>query len=93
MQNAMTMETSAFVADDAAVRVQQMPLSFLGKGQSARVVKVRGKSEISQHLKSLGFVEGAAVRVVVKQSGNLIVEVKGTQIALDRSVASQIIAA
>ena len=44
------------------------------------------------HLENLGFVEGAQVTVVTENAGNLIVEVKGTQVALDKQVALKIIA-
>ena len=65
----------------------QMPLTFLRSGDAARVAKVRGRGEVHHHLENLGFVEGAVVRVVSEQAGNYIVEVKGAQVALDRSVA------
>ena len=42
------------------------------------------------HLENLGFVEGAFVKVVSETAGNLIVEVKGAQVALDRHVALKI---
>jgi len=37
--------------------------------------------------------EGASVSVVSEQAGNFIVQVKGANVALDRSVASKIIVA
>ena len=43
------------------------------------------------HLENLGFVEGADVHVVSEQAGNLIVEIKGAHVALDKSIASKII--
>ena len=91
MQNIMAIDTGASAAAQASVRMQQMPLSFLKSGECARVVKVRGKGDVHHHLENLGFVEGAEVRVVSEQAGNLIVEIKGSQIALDRSIASKII--
>lgn len=51
------------------------------------------KGEVHHHLENLGFVEGAAVSVVSEQAGNFIVQVKGANVALDRSVASKIIVA
>ncbi|MDO4290292.1 MAG: FeoA family protein [Eggerthellaceae bacterium] len=87
----MAIETTNYASADSAVRMQQMPLSFLKSGERARVARVRGKGDVHHHLENLGFVEGADVRVVSEQSGNLIVEIKGAQVALDRSVASKII--
>lgn len=71
---------------------QQLPLSFLKSGETGRIVKVRGKGELHHHLETLGFVEGAQVMVVSAASGDLIVEVKGTQVALNKQIASRIIA-
>ncbi len=91
MQNAMAAENQAYASAEPKVRMQQMPLTFLGEGGRARVVKVRGKGDVHHHLENLGFVEGADVRVISGSSGNLIVEVKGARVALDKSVASKII--
>lgn len=77
----------------AEARGPQMPLTFRRSGDAASVAKVRGRGEVHHHLENLGFVEGAPVRVVSEQGGNLIVEVKGAQVALDRTVASKIITA
>lgn len=93
--NAVLMGASHMVehmAEDAgSIRSGQLPLSFLGRGQTAVVLKVRGTGDMHHHLENLGFVEGAQVRVVNESAGNLIVEVKGAQIALDRRAAAKII--
>lgn len=69
----------------------QMPLSFLKAGESARVAKVRDKGEMHHHLETLGFVDGAEISVVCENGGNLIVEVKGAQVAINKQVAAKII--
>lgn len=78
-------------SEGAQAHMHQMPLSFLHSGEVAHVAKVRGKDEAHHHLENLGFVEGASVKVVTEQAGNLIVEVKGAQVALNKQVASRII--
>ncbi len=78
-------------AEAAQPQMHQMPLSFLKSGEEAAIAKVRGKGEVHHHLENLGFVEGAKVKVVTEQAGNLIVEVKGSQVALNKQVASRII--
>ena len=93
MSNAMVMESAVCRASSAGASCQPMPLTFLRSGDAACVAKVRGRGEVHHHLENLGFVEGAPVRVVSEQGGNLIVEVKGAQVALDRTVASKIITA
>lgn len=77
-------------SSDHVVR-QRMPLSFLKVGETARIAKIRDKGEIHHHLENLGFVEGAQVRVISEQKGNQIVEIKGSQVALDKSIASRIL--
>ena len=69
----------------------QMPLTFLRNDEKAFVLKVRGNDEMRHHLENLGFVPGSEIKVVNHQGGNYIVEVKGTQVAIDKSVASKII--
>ena len=73
------------------IACQQMPLSFLKGGETGTIAKVRGRGELHHHLETLGFVEGAQVKVVSEAAGDLIVEVKGTQVALNRQVAARII--
>lgn len=99
MQNVMTMDKpmstdATFAAASPTVvdarNAQTMPLSFQKDGSVVQVVKVRGNHELHHHLHNLGFVEGATVRVVSEQSGNLIVEVKGARIAIDKTAASKI---
>lgn len=67
-----------------------MPLAFAGAGVEAAVLSVRGSKESCHHLENLGFVEGARVKVVCEAAGNLIVEVKGSQVALDRQAAMKV---
>ena len=70
---------------------RQMPLSFLGSGETATIAKVRGRGDLHHHLENLGFMEGARVTVTAEAAGDLIVEVKGTQVALNKQIASRII--
>ena len=67
-----------------------MPLTMLTNGQESTVKKITGKDEVRTFLKNLGFVEGGTVSVVNEIGGNLIVNVKGTRIALSRNMANRI---
>lgn len=91
MQNTMALGANLTHERPFSVAVQQMPLTFLKAGEAAQVRKVRGTGEVHHHLENLGFVPGALVKVVTEQAGNLIVEVKGSQVALDRASAKRII--
>ncbi|OUO92105.1 ferrous iron transport protein A [Gordonibacter sp. An230] len=78
--------------DDVVSAGGTYPLPLLHGGEEAVIVKVGGRGELHHRLEALGFVEGASVIVVSEAAGNLIVEVKGTRVALDRSAASRIMA-
>ena len=68
-----------------------MPLTMAGRGEPVTIRNITGKDEIRQHLAELGFVVDAAVMVVSDLGGNLIVQVKDSRIALDRSMANRIL--
>ena len=68
-----------------------MPLTMAGRGEPVTIRKLTGKDEIRQHLAELGFVVDAADMVVSDLGGNLIVQVKDSRIALDRSMANRIL--
>lgn len=67
-----------------------MPLTFADSGKLLRIQKISGTDEIRQHLATLGFVTGEEIQVVNKNGGNMIVGVKGSRIALDKSLANRI---
>ncbi|MEG0015227.1 MAG: FeoA family protein [Gordonibacter sp.] len=85
-----TREASA-ASGQARASCHQIPLSFLKNGETAIIAKVRGKGDLHHHLENLGFVEGARITVMTEAAGDLIVEVKGTQVALNKQIASRII--
>ena len=62
----------------------------MGNGDCGKVVRVTGKTEQRRFLSDLGLVAGTDVSVVNIVSGNLLLDVKGTRLAMDRSMASRI---
>ncbi len=68
-----------------------MPLSMAPTGVETTVRRITGKDETRSFLASLGFVEGGKVTVVSEISGNLIVHVKESRIALSKSMAARIL--
>lgn len=68
-----------------------MPLTFANAGESYRIVKISGKDKIKNHLQDMGFIENEIVSVISVIAGNLIVELKGTRVAIDQSLANRII--
>lgn len=67
-----------------------MPLSMAKIGEHNHILKITGKDEVRRHLAELGFVVGGEVTVISQLGGNLILSVKDSRIALDRSMANRI---
>lgn len=67
-----------------------MPLLLAGVGEDNIIRKVGGSQEMKKHLEDLGFVPGSEVTIVSEISGNLIVNVKNTRIAISREMAGKI---
>ena len=67
-----------------------MPLTMADPGVDQLIKKVGGREDTRKFLENLGFVAGEPVKVISKISGNVIIDVKGTRIALDRNLASKI---
>ena len=67
-----------------------MPLTMANTGETVRIRKITGKDEVRRHLAELGFVVDSDVTVVTQLGGNLIVQVKDSRVALDRSMANRI---
>ena len=68
-----------------------MPLSNLKIGQTGTITKIDGKDSIQKHLRNLGFVEGEQIAVINALMGNVIVNIKGSRVALNQSIADRII--
>ena len=67
-----------------------MPLTMVGRGEQVNIQKITGKDEVRQHLAELGFVVDGTVTVVNEIAGNLILHVKNSRIALDKTMANRI---
>lgn len=68
-----------------------MPLSMARAGESGYIQRITGRDEVRQHLAELGFVVGGKVSVVSELGGNLILSVKDSRVALDKTMAARII--
>ena len=67
-----------------------MPLSMAVPGAETTVRKISGRDETRRFLASLGFVEGGSVTVISELGGNLILSVKESRVALDKTMAMRI---
>ena len=59
-------------------------------GDTVTIQKITGRDEVRLHLAELGFVVDSEVTVVNEIAGNLIIQVKESRIALDKTMANRI---
>ena len=67
-----------------------MPLSMVNQGEPNRIRRVGGREDTRRFIESRGFVAGAEVTVVSESSGNLIVNVKDSRVAIGKDMANKI---
>ena len=67
-----------------------MPISMAKPGETVVIRKITGRDEVRQHLAELGFVVDSPVTVVSELAGSLILQVKDSRVALDRTMANRI---
>ena len=67
-----------------------LPLSLADQGEVNIIKRVRGSPDVKKHLEDLGFVVGGEVTVVNALSGNVIVNVKDSRIAISEEMARKI---
>lgn len=67
-----------------------MPLTMAKIGESNIIKRVGGREDTRKFLENLGFVAGGMVTVVSEISGNMILNVKDSRVALGRDMANKI---
>lgn len=67
-----------------------MPLTFVNIGEENIIKRVGGNSDVRLHLEKLGFVPGSNILIVSAMSGNVIVNVKGSRVAISKEMATKI---
>lgn len=68
-----------------------MPVSLAPIGEILYIKKIKEKDKALEFLHRLGCIEGEAITVVSKLGGNIIINIKGARIALDKNMANRII--
>lgn len=66
------------------------PLTMLEQGK-ARVLHITGNDKTKTRLEDLGFVPGQEIILISRISGNMIIKVNDSRIALDESSAVHIL--
>ena len=59
-------------------------------GEANVIRRIGGKEETKRFLENLGFVVGGNVEVISETSGNLIVNVKQSRVAIGKDMANKI---
>ena len=67
-----------------------IPLTLADSGEENIIKKVGGNPEVRKHLEVLGFIAGASVVLINEIGGNVIVNIKGSRIAVSREMAQKI---
>ena len=67
-----------------------MPLPYVSNGMTGTVQKICGKSEARLFLQKIGFTIGSEICVLYSDGGNVIVQIKGARVALNRDIAGKI---
>lgn len=71
-------------------RGHMIPLIYANVGEEVIIRKIGGSPEVKKHLENLGFVVGGTVTLITAMSGNLIVRVKESRVALNEELARKI---
>ncbi len=67
-----------------------MPLTMAKVGELNTIKRIGGREETKKFLENLGFVTGSVVTVVSEISGNMILNVKDSRVALGKDMANKI---
>lgn len=67
-----------------------MPLTMAKPGEPVVVRRITGKDEMRRHLAELGLVADSTVTVVSELAGSLILQVRESRIALDKTLACRV---
>ena len=67
-----------------------MPIFLASTDTELTIIHVHGRDEITRHLRDIGIVQGAKVRVLSKEGRAVILALGGSRIALDPDLSGRI---
>lgn len=67
-----------------------MPIMLAPVGQKVKIVAMSLDAEVKKRLTDIGVAVGADVEVISNSCGNLVLDVLGVRVALNRDVAMKI---
>jgi len=78
------------VAPQSKAGEHTVPCSLLRNGEFGAVARISGNEEVRKFLSGLGFVQGTRLKVLINNSTGLIIDVKGSRVAVDQKMAAKI---
>ncbi len=84
-------DKSASCSGNSMASSPGIPISMARVGDKGTVVSISGREETKRFLAGLGFTPGTEIKAVCEASGSVILDVKGSKIAIDRKMASKIL--
>ncbi len=67
-----------------------MPMTLANAGEELMIRRIGGNDSTRKYLESLGFVAGGSVTIVSEISGNVIVRVKDSRVAISNEMAQRV---
>lgn len=67
-----------------------MPLTMAETGKNLPIKRITGRDNTKKFLESLGFIVGSEIIIISENGGNIIVKVKDSRIAIDKTMANKI---
>ena len=71
-------------------RKPDMPLGMAQVGETVRVERVTGATEVKNQIHGLGIVVGSQLRVISRNNTDVVVSMESTRLALGREISSRI---
>lgn len=70
-----------------------MPIVIAPQDVELTIIKVLADDKTKKHLESLGIVANGKITIISSNGGNIICNVKGVRLGLNRDVATKILVA
>ena len=71
--------------------MSRTPLNFASIGQESEIISCNVDLKLRKHLETLGILPGEKITLLNARSGNLIVRVRDSRLALNQGLASKIL--
>lgn len=68
----------------------RMPLLYADRNEDLVISRIGGSKDVKAHLEDMGLVPGTPIRIINELSGNFIVIVRETRLAISKEMASKI---